>query len=123
MQVFVVGDRAFDQDEVHAFGILLDVGQRAEDDVDHGGEVDQPFVQVEERHVATGTAAEPDCGEFQTTIASSPARDEETELALSFSISATVAPCAKKAPGRTRLHAFAARRATSAPRPRADSGR
>ena len=56
-------DRALDQADVDALGELLDVDQRAVDQVGPLGEVEQPLVQVEEGHVAAGAAVEPDRGE------------------------------------------------------------
>ena len=66
VQVLFAGDRAFDEGDVHVLGELLGVDERAADDVDALGEVDQALVEVEERHVAAGAAVEPDGGELQT---------------------------------------------------------
>ena len=61
-EVVLVADGAFDEADVHVFGIFLDIHDRAEDEVDLAGEVDEELVEVEEGHVAAGTAAEPDGG-------------------------------------------------------------
>ena len=64
--MLLVGDGALDQDDVDAFGVCLDVDERRVDDVGLLREVDEEFVEVEERHVAARAAAEPDGRELQT---------------------------------------------------------
>ena len=55
-------DGAFDEGDVHAFGVPLGVDDGGADDVDLGGELEEPLVEVEEGHVAAGAAVEPDGG-------------------------------------------------------------
>ena len=59
------GDRALDERDVDFVGELLGVDDGAVDDVDEFGELEKPFVHVEERHVAAGTSVQPDRCQFQ----------------------------------------------------------
>ncbi len=92
-EVFLVGDGSFDQSDVGLGGELLDIDERAVDDVHLAGQVDQPFVHVEKGHVTAGTAGQPDCREFHRSHCFfSRAVIRKASRLLSFSISATVAP-------------------------------
>ena len=57
--MFLVGDCTLDQRYVDRFGVGFDVGDRAVHHLDALGQVKQPFVKVEKRHVAAGTTAQP----------------------------------------------------------------
>ena len=73
--------------------------ERAVDEVDLARQVDEELVEVEERHVAAGAAAEPDRGELQTFHCFfSRAVTRNASIARSRSISATVEPWRKSAP-------------------------
>jgi len=61
-QVVLVADGAFDEAHIHVLRVFLHVNKRAEDEVNLRGEFDEELVEVEERHVAAGAAAEPNCG-------------------------------------------------------------
>ena len=62
LKVFHVGDRTFDQDDIHPLRILLCVHQRPIYQLDFPVQLQQPFVQVEKAHVATGATSQPDGG-------------------------------------------------------------
>ena len=62
LQIVLVANRPFDEAYIHVFGIFLHVHHGTEDKVGLRGEIDQELVEIEERHVAAGTAAEPDSG-------------------------------------------------------------
>jgi hypothetical protein len=61
-QIVLVADRAFDQAQIHIFRIFLHVHDGAVNEVHGVGEINQKLIEVEERHVATGAAAQPNCG-------------------------------------------------------------
>src|SRR6266498_2095626 len=87
--MILVRDRALDQRDVDAFGVLLHVGQRAVDDV-------HPPSQVEKRHMAARAAAKPDRRKLQTIHCFfSRAVVINTSRERSRSISATVEPWRK----------------------------
>ena len=92
-QVVLVADGAFDEADIHVFRIFLHVHDRAVDEFDLAGEFDEELVEVEEGHVAAGTAAQPDCGYFQAFHNFfSRALTMNSSLVRSRSISATVEP-------------------------------
>jgi hypothetical protein len=81
LKIVAVAHGALDQAHIDALRILLDVDHRAVDDVHLAGQVDQEFVQVEERHVAAGAAAQPDCGySLDDPLFFLPGVDDEFEL-------------------------------------------
>ena len=47
-QVVLVADGAFDEADIHIFRIFLHVNDRAVDELDHAGEVNEELVEVEE---------------------------------------------------------------------------
>jgi hypothetical protein len=55
MDVFLVAAAALDDADVAALGEMLDVGQRRAVDLDQLHQFHQPFVDVEDRHVAAET--------------------------------------------------------------------
>jgi hypothetical protein len=57
MDVFLVAATAFDDADVAALGEALLVGQGRAVDLDQLHQIDQPFVDVEDRHVAAETTA------------------------------------------------------------------
>ena len=57
-QVVFVGDRAFDQRDVHLSGKSLS-RSAGETSSTLAGELEQPFVHIEKRHVAAGAAVQP----------------------------------------------------------------
>jgi hypothetical protein len=60
--VILVADSAFDEADIHVSRILLHIDDGAVNDVGIFDEFHQELVEVQERHVAAGTAAEPNCG-------------------------------------------------------------
>jgi hypothetical protein len=65
--LFVVdrSDGSLDERDVDFVGKLLGVDDGAVDDVDEFGDIEEPLVHVEDRHVTAGTSIEPDCCQFQ----------------------------------------------------------
>src|ERR1039457_5071541 len=59
-QVVLGTHRSLDQRDVDVRGELLDVHQRPEDDVSPRGDLEQPFVHVQQRHMAARAAVQPD---------------------------------------------------------------
>jgi hypothetical protein len=57
VEVILVADRALDQAEVDVLGVLFDVDEGAEDQIELGGQFHKELVEVQEGHVAAGTAA------------------------------------------------------------------
>ena len=100
---------ALDEADVDVGRVLLGVDERAVDDVGALGDLEQPLVHVEERHVAAGAAVEPDGGEASAW--SSPARGSSSdrrygqERPLRLAPSATDRPFSNSAPvGQTWTH-------------------
>jgi hypothetical protein len=58
-EVIRVGDCAFDKCDIDRGGKLLDVHDGRVAEIDHAGQIDQVFVEIEKGHVTTGAAAEP----------------------------------------------------------------
>src|SRR5581483_6298150 len=65
-EIVLCPNRSLDEGHVNAVGELLHVDERAEDEVEPLRDLDQPLVQVEEGHVASGAAVEPHGGEART---------------------------------------------------------
>ena len=92
-KVVLVADGALDEAHGDAFGVVFAIDDGAVDDVDPGGEVEEELVEVEERHVAAGAAAEPDGGDFQTLHSFfSRALTRNSSFERSRTISPTVEP-------------------------------
>src|SRR5262249_44869604 len=84
---------------INAPGEMLVTHARIEEDAGKGRKFQQPLIQVEKRHVASGTASEPGRRQFQTSHCFfSRAVMMNCSRVRSFSISATVEPCRKIAP-------------------------
>ena len=59
-QIVFVRDRALDQRDIHLFGKVFAIDQRAVNQIDLPGQFKKPIVDIEERHVATRAAIQPD---------------------------------------------------------------
>ena len=56
--IVLIADRAFDNAHIHLRD-FLHVGDRAGGELDKPGQVNQPLIQIEKRHMAAGTAPQP----------------------------------------------------------------
>ena len=68
VQVLFARDGAFHQGDVHVFGKLFAIHQRAPDDLGALGEGDEPLIGIEQGHMAAGAAVEPDGGEADLAV-------------------------------------------------------
>src|SRR5579863_10533808 len=59
------GNGSLDQRDIDFVGKYLGVDDGAVNDVDKLGQLDEPFIHVEKRHVAARASVEPDRGQFQ----------------------------------------------------------
>ena len=97
--VVLIGHSTFDERNIYPTREFLDIDDWAVDDIDQGGQIEEPLVQIEERHMAAGTTAEPGGSDFQTSHSLFSLADMMNwSRDRSFSISATVEPCRKMAP-------------------------
>jgi hypothetical protein len=62
LEVILIAHSSFNEANVHVFGIFLGVDDRAIDELDAVGELDEKLIQVQERHVTAGATSQPDGG-------------------------------------------------------------